>query len=240
MTDHAASKVKTGKTVKTMKTVNPKNAATTNIVVERGNPTDALVLGQPARVWRGDGAAQHLVVDHVDFVVLPRQVHAVVGDNGTGKTSLLLGILGLLRSTLTVRATTIGYAPQRLTPPPHLPLTIADLCALPPRSRRVDVKEVLDAAGLSDRVPANRALSSLSGGELARVSTALAVLSRPALCLLDEPSASVDAHSRSVIDDLVRRARDDGAGVLLVTHDERQVAALADVVTRLPAAPEPR
>jgi zinc transport system ATP-binding protein len=199
----------------------------------------ALVSAVGARVWRGEGSARRVVVDGLDLVVAPRRIHALVGDNGAGKSSVLQAILELLPSTIAVAAPTIGYAPQRLLPPTHLPLTVADLCALPARGRRVDVDAVLDAAGLAGRVPRRRALSSLSGGELARVLTALAVLPRPALCLLDEPSASVDAASRSVVDALVQRARDDGAGVLLVSHDERQVAALADVVTRL-QAPEER
>jgi ABC-type Mn2+/Zn2+ transport system ATPase subunit len=143
-----------------------------------------------------------------------------------------------LPSTIDVRATTIGYAPQRLVPAPHLPLTVADLCAVAQREQRVDVDAVLAAAALTGRVPPRRALSSLSGGELARVLTALAVSTKPSLCLLDEPSSSVDAVSCAVVDALVQRARDDGAGVLLVSHDERQVAALADVFTRLQAPAE--
>gem|GEM_PF-1880125 len=206
------------------------------------------MVARQARIWRGggggdgrgDGAGARVVVDGLDLVVVAGQVHALVGDNGAGKTSVLLAVLGLLRSTLAVHADHIGYAPQRLVPPPHLPLTVADLCRLPPRGRRVAVDAALDAAGLAGRVPPRRALSALSGGELARLLTALAVLPRPALCLLDEPSASVDAPSRAVVDALVRRARDDGAGVLLVSHDERQVAAVSDVVTRLAPAEAPR
>jgi zinc transport system ATP-binding protein len=199
----------------------------------------ALVVARSACVWRGESAHRRVVVDGVDLVVAPRTVHALVGENGAGKSSVLHAILGLLPSTIDVRATTIGYAPQRLVPAPHLPLTVADLCALPPRPRRVDVNAVLDAAALGGRVPPARALSSLSGGELARLLVAFAVVARPALCLLDEPSASVDAASRAVVDGLVKKARDDGAGVLLVSHDERQVAALADVVTRLRPTAEP-
>ncbi len=204
-----------------------------------GGGPDALVTAQRACVWRKDGAERQVVVADLDFVVRSGQVHALVGDNGTGKSSILLAVLGLLPSTLQVRSCTVGYAPQRLVPSPHLPLSVGDLCRWAPPGRRVAVEAALDAAGLAGRVSPHRALSALSGGELARLLTALAVLPRPALCLLDEPAASLDAAGRAIIDGLIRRARDDGSGVLLVSHDERQVAALADVVVRIPVRAEP-
>jgi ABC-type Mn2+/Zn2+ transport system ATPase subunit len=197
---------------------------------------DALVVAHAAQVWRGEGAQQRCVVADLNWVVRPRSIHALVGDNGAGKSSILLALLGLLPSTIVVRTTALAYAPQRLVCAPHLPLTVADWCGLAHGKRSLPVSVVLEAADLAGRGLEGRALCALSGGELSRMATALAVLSRPALCLLDEPTASVDEQSRSVVETLIRRARDDGAGVVLVTHDERHVAALADVVTHIGAA----
>jgi putative ABC transport system ATP-binding protein len=86
------------------------------------------------------------------------------------------------------------------------------------RRRRAD--EALAAVGLGDRCDAMP--DRLSGGQRQRVAIARALAPQPRLVLADEPTASLDARTgQAVVDELVRRSRDEGTAVLLVTHDER-------------------
>ncbi len=92
--------------------------------------------------------------------------------------------------------------------------------ALPSAERRRLADEALAAVGLGDRGDAMP--DRLSGGQRQRVAIARALAPRPRLVLADEPTASLDAATgRSVIDELVRRSREEATAVLLVTHDER-------------------
>jgi ABC-type Mn2+/Zn2+ transport system ATPase subunit len=208
-----------------------------------GDKHTALVTARGATVWR----AGRVVVDGLDLVVHAGRVHALVGDNGAGKSTVLQGILGTLPSTIARQTDDVGYAPQRLLPAPHLPLSVADLVALRSprdgwrrlwRPRPARVVEVLRAAGLDDVAP-SRALHALSAGQLARLLVAWALVPRPALCLLDEPTASVDVEARGVVHRLIATARAAGTAVVLVSHDADEVNALADDVTRLSARTAP-
>ena len=92
----------------------------------------------------------------------------------------------------------------------------------------LDPEWLLGELGLSDhvRTPYRR----LSGGQQQRLSLAIAVIGRPELVFLDEPTAGLDAQSRRAVWDLVRALRRDGAAVLLTTHLMDEAASLADEV----------
>ncbi len=92
----------------------------------------------------------------------------------------------------------------------------------------LDTDWLLDELGLTDhrRTPYRR----LSGGQQQRLSLACAVVGRPELVFLDEPTAGLDAQSRRAVWDLVRALRRDGAAVVLTTHLMDEAAALADEV----------
>ena len=92
----------------------------------------------------------------------------------------------------------------------------------------LDPEWILGELGLSDHVgtPYRR----LSGGQQQRLSLAIAVIGRPELVFLDEPTAGLDAQARLAVWDLVRALRRDGAAVLLTTHLMDEAAALADEV----------
>jgi zinc transport system ATP-binding protein len=169
-----------------------------------------------------------------------------VGPNGSGKSTLVRILLGLLAADegrvrcLGVEPRhvpdrwRIGYVPQRHALAPALPATVEEVVATgrlarrgwwrrPTAADREAVEHALEAVALTPF--ARRAVGSLSGGEQQRVLIAKALASEPALLVLDEPVAGVDAASqREFRDSVVHEVRDHGAAVLLVTHELGAVA----------------
>jgi ABC-2 type transport system ATP-binding protein len=92
-----------------------------------------------------------------------------------------------------------------------------------------DVSSVLARVGLRDDV-ARTPWRRLSGGEQQRVSLALALIGRPAVVFLDEPSAGLDAHARHTTWELIRELRAAGVAIVLTTHDLAEASVLADSV----------
>lgn len=178
---------------------------------------------------------------------------AVLGPNGSGKTSLLKAILGqqaLTSGTVELLGRParrgnplLGYVPQQKLLASGTPLRARDLVALgvdghrwgPPissRATRARVSELLGAVGATEY--ANAPVATLSGGEQQRVRIAQAIASDPALLLCDEPLLSLDlAHQRSVsalIDEQRRRLN---TAVLFVTHDVNPILGMVDHVLYL-------
>jgi molybdopterin-binding protein len=176
----------------------------------------------------------------------PGEVVAVVGPNGAGKTTLLRVLAGLLPAAGTIDVNGrdvhglppmmrgVGWVPQERLLFEHL--SALDNIAFGLRCRgvrRTDARraagewlERLDIAALAPRRPAE-----LSGGQAARVALARALAPQPALLLLDEPLAALDAESRDDVRRVLRSTVSGGpAAVLLVTHDPVDVVSLADRV----------
>ncbi|SNS31323.1 metal ABC transporter ATP-binding protein [Actinomadura mexicana] len=196
-------------------------------------------------LWRG-----------LDLDVRPGEFLAVVGSNGSGKTSLLRVLLGLQRlSSGTVAvdgrrprrgSDTVGYVPQHRAVPPHTPLRARDLVRLgidghrwgPWRPRR-DARRRVDAvlADVGAAAFADVPLELLSGGELQRVRVAQALATGPRVLLCDEPLASLDAEHQRIVAGLVeRRRRDHGTAVVFVTHEIDPILPFADRILDMGAA----
>ncbi len=188
----------------------------------------------------------------LDLDVAPGEFVAVLGPNGSGKTSLLKVLLGLQRLTSgTVQVA--GRAPRRGSPqvgyvPQQkgfdvLPLRGRDLVALgldghrwgvplPSRARRARVDAALEAVGAT--AYAGEPVGSLSGGEQQRLRMAQALLGSPAVLLCDEPLLSLDLAHQQVVTQLVDDARrEHGTAVLFVTHEVNPVLPLVDRVLYL-------
>lgn len=165
---------------------------------------------------------------------------AVLGGNGTGKTSLLqvlLGLLPLSEGRVEVNghpprrgSTEIGYVPQQRAFAPEVPMRARDLVAfgadghrwgprLIGRARvRQRVEEALERVGALEF--ADEPVGSLSGGEQQRLRIAQALVTDPDLLLLDEALLSLDlTHQREVADLVARQRERTGAAVVFVTHD---------------------
>lgn len=187
----------------------------------------------------GDGAQKVRVLDHVNLHVEDGKFVAIVGPSGSGKSSLLAvaGALSLpdtgsvrLRgqelTTLTAkqrakhRLQDVGFVFQSGNLIPSLntadQLRMVNLLAKGPRN--FDPMPLLDAVGMSHR--AKHRPGQLSGGERQRVGIARALVTKPAVMLLDEPTAALDsARSHEVVSLLAQRAREMGVATVMVTHD---------------------
>lgn len=189
----------------------------------------------------------------LDLEVAPREFVAVLGSNGSGKTSLLRAVLGqqpLDAGTIEVDGRParrgdrrIGYIPQQRIVQPGTPLRGRDLVTLGltghrfglPRTSSADrarVEAAIDA--VEARAYADQPMGTLSGGEQQRLRIAQALVDDPVLLLADEPLSSLDlAHQRGVAALIDAHRRDHDTAVLFVTHDINPVLGMVDRVLYL-------
>ena len=187
----------------------------------------------------GDGDSVVTALDDVSLTVEPGELLAVVGPSGAGKSSLLAVAGGLTRpdsgqvrvgaadlvaasrrQLATIRRTEIGFVFQSGNLVPAL--TAVDQLRLPLQLGKVadprDPMELLEEVGMAER--AKRRPHQLSGGERQRVGIARALMTRPRLLLVDEPTAALDrARSQEVVALLAREAHQHGVATVMVTHD---------------------
>lgn len=172
------------------------------------------------------------ILTGVDLTVGPGEFLGIVGPNGAGKTTLFRGLLGLLRplSGRVQRApASVGYVPQREGLDALFPLRVDEVVCMGAGGRRAGLRglpaveralahECLTRVGLADR--ARTPFSALSGGQRQRVLIARALMARPRLLLLDEPTSGVDRAARGVILELLRTLHTQGGlAILLVSHE---------------------
>jgi zinc/manganese transport system ATP-binding protein len=199
-----------------------------------------------------DGVSARLggreVLHDVRFTIRPGEFVGLIGSNGAGKTTLLRVILGLLPPTagkVRVSEGGIGYVPQKIQLDPDMPLRARDLVGLgldgnrlgiplPSRSRRKLVDEMLRAVDAEHL--GNARVGNLSGGEQQRILIAHALISRPALLLLDEPLANLDiASEQEVVALLARIAREQRIAVLISAHEMNPLLPVMDRIVYLAA-----
>jgi len=171
------------------------------------------------------------VLKGVDLVIERGSFLGVIGPSGSGKTTLLRLVLGNLQPTVgtVVRDpdATVAYVPQIETVNWNFPITVAEvvLMAAPaswrrPRAtadERRQVADVLERLGLGGLE--HRHIRELSGGQQQRVFLARALMKRPQLLVLDEPTSGVDVATRHEVVHLLSDLHDDGMTVVLSTHD---------------------
>jgi ABC-type Mn2+/Zn2+ transport system ATPase subunit len=186
------------------------------------------------------GYAKRAVVSGVDLTVDAGAFLGIVGPNGAGKTTLFRGILGLiapLAGKVERFETRIGYVPQRESLDPIYPLRVEEVVHMGAygrlgglRTLAHDERELARASlarvGLAAR--ARDSFAALSGGQRQRVLIARALMARPRLLLLDEPTSGVDRGAQKLILDLLieLNQREDLA-ILLVSH---QIGMVRDAV----------
>lgn len=215
---------------------------------EGAAPTPALEF-EEASLGYGD----RILWSGLNLVVRPGEFLAVLGANGSGKTSLLRAILGLQSlssGTLTVNggparrgSRAIGYIPQQRRIDPLTPLRARDVVGLgidghrwgvgwPNRARRHRLDAALAAVGASSY--ADVPVGVLSGGEQQRVRIAQALATDPVLLLCDEPLLSLDMNHQQAITSLVdRRRRSHNTAVVFVTHEINPILRYVDRVLYL-------
>jgi len=187
------------------------------------------------------------ILEQVSFTVAPGSVHAIVGPNGGGKSSLIKTLLGQMphHGELTLhwpgQGEVIGYVPQALEFDRGLPMTVDDfmaaMCQRRPAflglSRRVQpaIDAALARVGMLEK--RKRRMGALSGGERQRVLLAQGLIPEPQLLVLDEPMSALDEAGIQVFEQLLHGWRQAGTTVLWIEHDLEAVLRLADRVTGL-------
>ena len=176
-------------------------------------------------------------------------ITAVVGPNGSGKSTLLKAILGLtpqVSGEVRVNGVDAGeardrvaYVPQREAVDWGFPITAADVVLMgryprlgllrrPGSEDRRRVAEALVRVGMEPF--ATRQIGALSGGQQQRVFLARALVQEASVLLLDEPMTGVDQATEQAINDLLHELRNDGATVVITTHDLESAADNCDLL----------
>jgi ABC-type Mn2+/Zn2+ transport system ATPase subunit len=179
----------------------------------------------------------HRVLHDIHLTIRREQFTGIVGPSGAGKTTLLRVLLGTVRpnaGAVTRRPDLrVGYVPQVDTVNWDFPVTVGQ-CVLMARTRgrrlpwpspteRAEVADVLDRLGIGDLT--RRHIRELSGGQQQRVFIARALLGRPQLLVMDEPTSGVDVRTRHEVLHLLDDLHRDGLAVVLTTHDLNGIAA---------------
>jgi len=179
------------------------------------------------------------VLRDLSFTVEVGKQVALWGPNGAGKTTLLRCILGLLPFKGTIRLDgydvrqqgktvrrLIGFVPQEVAFYPTLNVgeTVAFFACLRGLDFRI-ARPILEQVGLADRI--HQPTRTLSGGQRQRLALALALLGDPLLLLLDEPTASLDMHSRSEFLTYLESLKQQGKTLIFSTHRFEEIEQLA-------------
>lgn len=174
----------------------------------------------------------------ISFDVGPGDYVGLVGPNGSGKSTLVKNILGILKpsrgtaliagedpKTAAMRGR-VGYLPQKIENfNPHFPASVSEIVSMGLLSmkmdRRAEADMVEDALRTMDILDMRDArVGDLSGGQLQRVLLARALVGRPGLLLLDEPTTALDPETRERFYGTIHTLnRERGITVVLVTHD---------------------
>jgi ABC-type Mn2+/Zn2+ transport system ATPase subunit len=180
----------------------------------------------------GLGYGGRPVVSGIDLEVRAGEVWFLLGPNGSGKTTLLRAVLGLLPATdgelwlhgdVSDRAH-VGYVPQRCEWNAALPTTVREFVGLgfvgtrsASAERTAALRWALERVGLE--ALARSDFRALSGGQRQRALVARALVRRPRVLLLDEPTEELDVTSAgALLDTLAQLVREDGTTLVFVTH----------------------
>ncbi|MGE0035959.1 MAG: ABC transporter ATP-binding protein [Xanthobacteraceae bacterium] len=195
--------------------------------------------------------ARKVIVEDASLTLRSGEFTVLLGPNGAGKTTLIRALAGVLPAdgrieidgrplqalSLRERARRIAYLPQGHVT--HWPMDVASVVALgrhphadafasPTADDRAAIDVALTATGLEPL--AARSVTSLSGGERARVALARALATQASILLADEPTMSLDPRHQLVVMELLVRVAHGGTAVLAILHDLALAARFADRV----------
>jgi ABC transport system ATP-binding/permease protein len=184
------------------------------------------------------------LLEDVTFTAFPRELVAIIGPSGAGKTTLINALNGMRPATegtvlyngvrfyeqMDAFRTAIGYVPQEDIVHQELAvssvLRYAARLRLPPDTSEAEVEALIDdvLAELDLGYRREAQVSTLSGGERKRVNIGVELLTRPSLLLLDEPTSALDPGLEKRVVALIRRLTAEGRTILFVTHATDSIA----------------
>jgi len=186
-----------------------------------------------------------LALDHLNLNVAEGEILGLLGPNGAGKTTAIRTMCGLIdadsgetvvlgkkQSIKNVDARReIGLVTQEITVFPDLTAVenlkyFGGLYGLRGAQLQANVKEMLEFVGLSDR--ANKRPGTFSGGMQRRLNIACALVHKPKLVIMDEPTVGIDPQSRNHILESVKEIAKNGTTVIYTTHYMEEVQAICD------------
>ncbi len=169
-----------------------------------------------------DGAP---ILQPMDFSLDEGDSFAIIGPNGAGKSLLVKALMGMIPHAGTVvwkTGATIGYVPQKIEADRHLPVNLGNLLAAKAAVlglARNEIDDIGKAVGLNEKILATP-IGHLSGGQFQRALIAFALLGKPTVLILDEPTASIDKPGEEQVYELIHRLQDAyGMTIILVSHD---------------------
>jgi zinc transport system ATP-binding protein len=168
---------------------------------------------------------QQRIIQGLSFELETGEILSILGPNGAGKTVLLKALLNLIPYSgeiVWAHGVRLGYVPQKIDADRHLPLTYRDLFISKCRIVKVAVSEIeiiARSVGLTDEM-LRTPVGHLSGGQFQRGLIAFALIGKPNVLLLDEPTASLDEPGEEHIYELIHRLQDQyHLAVITVSHD---------------------
>jgi zinc transport system ATP-binding protein len=175
-------------------------------------------------------------LDRINLCIIAGEIVTLVGPNGAGKSTLVKTALGLLQPTLgqviRPKSLIIGYVPQSLELEESMPVTVRRFLSVSQPSgdfKEENLHKTLSLVGAPELL--DRPLKLVSGGEMRRIILARALLKKPDLLILDEPTSGVDVTGQAALYSLIADIRDEyHCGVLLVSHNLHIVMAATDRV----------
>lgn len=181
---------------------------------------------------------------HISLDIIEGDYLGIIGPNGGGKSTLIKAILGYIKDYKGQikydEDLVTSYVPQRSEVSREFPITVLEvvLTALLPKGFHPffrysveDKKQALESLKrLRIEKLESRSINELSGGEFQRMLIARALVAKPRLLFLDEPTSNVDPQSRSIIYEILKELNEEGVTILLVTHD---VMAISSFVKRI-------
>lgn len=165
------------------------------------------------------------LLEDINFELGAGEQLVIIGPNGAGKTVLIKCLLDLIPHTGEIKWSAdvhIGYVPQKIDADRHLPITYRDLfvskCHIA-RQPTTRINEVVTSVGLSEKI-LKTPVGNLSGGQFQLGLIAFALIDKPNVLILDEPTASVDEAGEEHIYSMIQRLQHEyDLSIIAVTHD---------------------
>lgn len=186
---------------------------------------------------------QQSVLSGINMTIAPGEIIGLIGENGAGKTTLLNLLLGVNHAQQG-QLTVFGQAPGSLEARckigsmlqgdmPIQGVTVREMLTLTNAERQgtTDPQQLLIELGLEDL--AKRRLTALSGGQLRRITFALAIIGNPELLFLDEPTVGMDTTAQQAFWQRIRQSKASGKTIIITSHYLPEIEAVADRIMLL-------